>query len=182
MDPLSLTVGIITILGAGGTLAKGLGKIRALKHAPGILLALNNEVADIEILVREIDEVIRQHQEFDQRPINASICRALGNTRKTLLVVEKLIAYELTVINSVNGEVKLDRKSWLRSENRIRQLQEQMRNNKVDLSTALLGYSSYVSAGLPLSLFSISSNNNRLLLSSYFLFFSSIDQTREKAT
>jgi len=133
----SLTVGIITILGAGGTVGKGLGKIRALKHAPDTLLALNNEIADTEILVREIDEVIRQHQELDQRPISASICRALDKARESLLAFEKLIAYELTVINSVNGEVKLDRKSWLRSGNRMRQLQEQMRNNRVDLSAAL---------------------------------------------
>lgn len=100
-------------------------------------MALNNEIADTEILVREIDEVIRQHQELDQSPISASICRALDKARESLLAFEKLIAYELTVINSVNGEVKLDRKSWLRSGNRIRQLQEQMRNNRVDLSAAL---------------------------------------------
>ena len=44
MDPISLRASIIAILGAGGAIAKAMHKIRGLKHAPDVLLQLNNEV------------------------------------------------------------------------------------------------------------------------------------------
>ncbi len=144
MDPLSITASILTILGAGGQVAKGIAKIRALKYAPDILLALNNEIADIQYLVQDVNHVARQHEEAHETKFTASVCRALEKVRETLLATEQLIAYELTTIDSVNGLVKLDWKRWLRLEGKIRQLQERMRNNKVDLSTALVAQNSYV--------------------------------------
>jgi hypothetical protein len=145
MDPLSITASILTILGAGGQVAKGIAKIRALKYAPDILLALNNEIADIQYLVQDVNDVARQHEEVHETKFRASVCRALEKVRETLLATEQLIAYELTTIDSVNGLVKLDWKRWLRLEGKkIRQLQERMRNNKVDLSTALVAQNSYV--------------------------------------
>lgn len=144
MDPLSITASILTILGAGGQVAKGIAKIRALKYAPDILLALNNEIADIQYLVQDVNHVARQHEEVHETKFSASVCRALEKVRETLLATEQLIAYELTTIDSVNGLVKLDWKRWLRLEDNIRQLQERMRNNKVDLSTALVAQNSYV--------------------------------------
>ncbi len=144
MDPLSITASILTILGAGGQVAKGIAKIRALKFAPDILLALHNEIADIQYLVQDVNDVARQHEEVHETKFSASVCRALEKVRETLLATEQLIAYELTTIDSVNGLVKLDWKRWLRLEDNIRQLQERMRNNKVDLSTALVAQNSYV--------------------------------------
>jgi hypothetical protein len=144
MDPLSITASILTILGAGGQVAKGIAKIRALKYAPDILLALNNEIANIQYLVQDVNHVARQHEEVHETKFSASVCRALEKVRETLLATEQLIAYELTTIDSVNGLVKLDWKRWLRLEDNIRQLQERMRNNKVDLSTALVAQNSYV--------------------------------------
>lgn len=143
MDPLSVTVSILTILGAGGQVAKGVGKIRALNDAPDTLLAMNNEIADIQCLVQEIDDAGRQHEVHGTR-FSASVFRALEKVRETLLATEQLIAYELTTIDSMNGLVKLDWKRWLRLEDKIRQLQKRMRSNKIDLSTALVGQNSYV--------------------------------------
>lgn len=164
MDPLSITVSILTILGTGGQVAKGVGKIRALKDAPNILLAMNNEIADVHCLVQEIDDDTRQHEELHKEVhetrISASVCRALEKVKETLLASKQLIAYELTTIDSVNGLVKLDWKRWLRLEDKTRQLQERMSNNKVDLSTALVGQNSYVSNLLYISNVSVSNQSN----------------------
>lgn len=144
MDPLSITASILAILGAGGQVAKGFAKIRALKHSPDILLAMNNEIADIQYLVQDVNDVARQHEGVRETQNSASVCRALEKVRETLLATERVIAYELTVIDSINGLVKLDWKRWLRLEGKVRQLQERMRNNKLDLSTALVAQNSYV--------------------------------------
>lgn len=155
MDPLSVTISILTILGAGGQVAKGLGKIRALKDAPDTLLAMNNEIANIQCLVQEIDDAGRQHEVHGTR-FNASVFRALEKVRETLLATEQLIAYELTTIDSMNGLVKLDRKRWLRLEDKIRQLQKRMRNNKIDLSEALVRQNLYVYSCAQVSPLSVS--------------------------
>ena len=158
MDPLSISVGIVTILGAGGQVAKGLEKIRSLKYAPDVLLALNNEVSDIECLIHEIENIAWQHQKTNETPVSASICRALDRVKNSLLAFEKLIAYEFTIIDSYSGQVKLDRTRWLQLESKVKQLQEQMRNDKIDLSTALNSLNSYV---MNISLFPFSYDNHR---------------------
>ena len=108
MDTLSLTVGILTMLGVGGQVAKEFGKIRALKYAPRTLLAVNNGVAEIGCLINDIDDFPRQHEEVNKIPTRPRVCRALGRVRETLLALEELIACELATIDRTNGRVKLD--------------------------------------------------------------------------
>lgn len=47
MDPLSETASIIAIIQDSGAVGKGLKQIVTLRSAPDILLALNNEAADL---------------------------------------------------------------------------------------------------------------------------------------
>lgn len=61
MDPFSLAIGFLTLLKAGGTIGKGLQKIIALRKDPDILLALNNEIVDLQIVVQDVYDLLRQH-------------------------------------------------------------------------------------------------------------------------
>ena len=103
MDPLSISVGVLTILEARGQVCKGLKKLTALRSAPVAFLALNNEVADIQCMVQELHELGRQHQDAYGSAVSPSVCRALGEVKGTLLVLEQLVAYDLTMVNSNNG-------------------------------------------------------------------------------
>ena len=70
MDPLSLTASILTILGAGQTIAKGLDRMRKLNHAPDVLLHLSNEITDMYLLNGSVDELARwwtQHASTSER-------------------------------------------------------------------------------------------------------------------
>ena len=137
MDPFSITVGIMTILGAPSQVSKGLKLLTDLRNAPAALLALNNEVAEAQCMVQELHDLARQHQDTIGSVINPSVCRALENIQQTVLVLEQLIAYKLTKVDSRNGQIKLQRRAWLRSENKLRELQEQMRGNRINLAVAL---------------------------------------------
>lgn len=45
MEPLSIATGTLTLLGALGATATGLNKLASLRHAPGQILQLCNEVS-----------------------------------------------------------------------------------------------------------------------------------------
>lgn len=139
MDPLSVTASIIALFQAGGAVGKGLKKIANLRNAPDILLALNNEVADLHCLVENIDDVLRQHREIIGLEPIVSLCRALDRAKRTLLKLENMLAYKLTSIKCKDGELHpvLDRSSWLRLENSVQRLKDEIREDKVSLSSAL---------------------------------------------
>ena len=136
MDPLSLTASIIAIVGGGSTVAKGLKKILSARHLPDILLQLNNEVTDLQYIVQDINDLLQQ-QAQKHLPSYASLISALKFSKQTLLALESLIAYELTTVDSRDGQTRIDWISWLRVEPKIKRLKEDIRTDRVRLSSAL---------------------------------------------
>src|ERR1700684_4606827 len=60
MDPLSITVSVLSLAVAAQTTCESLGKLRSIfKTLPGRLHALNNEVADLEIVVNELPTLFK---------------------------------------------------------------------------------------------------------------------------
>lgn len=131
MDPLSITAGIIAVLGAGGKVAGGLSKIRGLRRAPDALLQLNNEVTDLQLLVQAIDELYRQNNETTaiQQEV---VCSTLERAKHTVLELEKLIAYTLTKETGVGTEV--DRVNWFRYHDRVKEMRDSLRCVRSDLN------------------------------------------------
>ena len=147
MDPFSLTVGILTLLSAGGTIGKTLNKIITLK-APDVLFALNNEVVDLQIVVQDVSNLLHQHSEISQAAPIKSVCFALDKSKRTLLELESLIAYELTTTTSKDNELRLDRFAWFRLEPKVLKLKNDIRDDRVRLSAALNVLSSSTSLGI----------------------------------
>ena len=147
MDPFSLTVGILTLLSAGGTIGKTLNKIITLK-APDVLFALNNEVVDLQIVVKDVSNLLEQHSEITQAAPISSICFALDKSKRTLLNLESLIAYELTTTTGKDNELRLDRSAWFRLEPKVLRLKNEIRDVRVRLSAALNILSSSTSLGI----------------------------------
>lgn len=142
MDPLSLTASIITVVGAGSAVNKGLKKILLARNLPDIVLQLNNEVTDIKYVVHDVDNLLRQHAQInldDRRPSQsqASLAWALERAKQTLLALESLIAYELTTVDSHDGRTKIDWISWLRVESKVKSLKDDVRTDRLRLSAAL---------------------------------------------
>ena len=97
MDPLSLTASIIAILGTGGAIAKGFVKIRGTRHAPVVLLQLNNEVSDLTLLVQAVDQQLQSYRSpMAPSTQDQVICKALERAKEVVLDLEKLIGYTLT--------------------------------------------------------------------------------------
>ena len=135
MDPISITASIIAVLGAGGTVAKGLNRIRRLNNAPEILLQLNNEVVDIHLVIRSVDELAQQ---WSQQPSTSERQRelvhaALSRTKDTVLELERLIAYILT--KETDTGAKVDRLAWIMNMERIREMKNKIRAARDNLNS-----------------------------------------------
>ena len=140
MDPLSLTASLLAILGAGGAIAKGLNKIRNLKDAPAVLLQLNNEVTDLHILIRGVDELYNQRGDsinISQRDI---IYSTLARAKEALLELEQLISYRWT--KETNNGVEVDRSVWIRAQTKMKETKDRIRNVRTDLNGAWVVISS----------------------------------------
>jgi len=75
MDPLSIIASTIAI---AAPVAAGLQKLRDSHHAKTDLLLLANEVAEIVLLLQELDQVLQQqNQSAESRP-NPRLLQTLG--------------------------------------------------------------------------------------------------------
>ena len=135
MDPLSITAGILAILGAGGKVGNGLKKIIALKHAPDALLALNNEVTDVQIAVQDVDDLLRRYTDLSKTQIPIIVIRSLQQTKKTVLLVECFIAYDLTTIEA--GRQRVDKSEWFQATSKVQDLKTKLQADKSSLLLSL---------------------------------------------
>ena len=132
MDPLSLTASILAVVGAGARLAQGLDKLIALRGAPDELLALNNEVSDLRLVLSKL-----QDTEYEEHWEASSAANLLTRARRKLLEVEELIEYRLTTVDRLTGESKIDWVGWLRERSQVLRLQRDIKTIKNSLSTSL---------------------------------------------
>jgi hypothetical protein len=137
MDPLAISASLLTLLGSGGQIGKGLGKLIVLRNAPDAFLALNKEVADLHRLLQEMDDVGRQYEQVPGSQLPSIILTALEKAKETLLDMERLITYGLSKITDIDGRVQLDRSAWLQASSDIRRLKQRIRDDRTNVSTAL---------------------------------------------
>ena len=157
MEPLSATASILTILGTGGAIAKGLETLRNLKRAPDVLSALNNEVNDAHHLINDVDDLLRKARDQVAHECPASFVRSLERMRSITLDLEEFIAYSLTTFsnNSTETFVRVDRSAYIRAEKRIQTLKDAIRTERVALASSLSLLSTFVFAyNTPLSVYS----------------------------
>ncbi|MCJ1399992.1 hypothetical protein MMC11_003195 [Xylographa trunciseda] len=137
MDPLSATVSIIALIGAGGSVAKGLRKIVSLKDAPDELQQLNHEVSAVCMIVSTIKECCTYRQ--DHSPVvNAEsnyVATTLQRAKDFVLELEVFVAHDLTKVVA-NGD-RVDRFAWLRAGGKVGKLKDRLRDIKADLGVAV---------------------------------------------
>ena len=140
MDPLSLTGSIIAILGMTGTVGKGLQKVRQLRKAPETLLQLNNEITDLYLLVRAVDDLYRQHDDSTSVSQQEVVCAVLERTKSAVLELEMVIAYRLTKETGRGNEIDLfawARASHSKMKNTIRNIRSNLNAVWIEVNNRL---------------------------------------------
>ena len=134
MDPLSLTASLLAILGAGGAIAKGLNQIRRLKHAPNVLLQLNNEIVDLHLLIRVVDELYHQHSDSTRASQHTIIFNILIRAKEALLELEQLISYDWT--RETDHGIEIRRTVWMNAQKKVAETTSKIRSVRTNLNGA----------------------------------------------
>lgn len=129
MEPLSVTASVLAVLGAARRLSKGVGLLKAAKHAPESLDDLLLQLSDIEEVLQAIQDV-----SIEPSTVSPGITRVLGRTKAKFVEMESLIQYTLT---EAGESGKVDRWQWLRKRDEVEKLQRQLDALRNDL-TALI--------------------------------------------
>ena len=138
MDPLSLTASIIAIVGIGGQAAKAVRKLASLKDAPDLLLALNNELSDLRVVVLAIQDVFQKQQSrATEARVDASVVNSLRQTKETVLKLEALYDRLDTLASWSSWSTPLHKATWLREQKRVRMVQEDLGNVRLKLAATL---------------------------------------------
>jgi hypothetical protein len=138
MDPLSITISILTVLEIGTKASKGLhAVISTWKGAPPAIYALYNEVSDLNLVLDHIDAaghaLAAKGTKYD-----AHFADALDDhLRQARLVLSQLdeLARELKELSSVKKKYK-----WLFRQSEVAHLQHQLRDIRSRMSDLLTAY------------------------------------------
>ena len=138
MDPLSITVSAIALVGAVEALGKSLRALGKLTTANGELLALLNEIEALKGLLLEIGWAVRDAQGANGLPQSqlSSILELLSHTKSTLLELDQLVHYRLIQPQRHGREVKVARVSWLKERAVVKELQDRLQSDVLNLSVA----------------------------------------------
>ncbi|KAL8785739.1 MAG: hypothetical protein Q9213_003206 [Squamulea squamosa] len=90
----------------------------------------------------ELKELDQRYKEIQNSRLSASFYRQLEKTEKTLLDLDKFIAYKLTKTDSHGAQLAVDRSVWLRSEKKIDRFRIRVRECKADLVSTVMSINS----------------------------------------
>lgn len=134
MDPLSITASIITLLGTAEVASKSLKRITSLKGAPALVFALNNEVSELRLTLKEIEVILsyKANSTPIKKYLDSGAHPIIASARSKLLALEELIHMRLT-----RPDGTLDKVAWLRVEAKVSRLQKDLRHISQKLATVL---------------------------------------------
>ncbi|KAK0711869.1 ankyrin repeat-containing domain protein [Lasiosphaeris hirsuta] len=129
MDPFSITVGVVSLLGAVGATTKIVGRLIHLADAPQELFQLSNELQDFEVTVAKMDLVITK----------------LANEEGSApLLQDHLIKnYAETAGMDQPSKIMFSKRSWVGKQRQVKKLQEEIRRLREQISAELIAASSW---------------------------------------
>lgn len=138
MDPFSISVSVLGILGAAQQAVKGVGKLRSLKHAKEDFSSLLNELADIQTILTQVTHL---SYDLDARASDGpvvSLKSLLKRASDQLLELNKLVQHDLSKPKPEDERgVRIDRLGWTLNESRVQSIQRQLTTTRSNIATAL---------------------------------------------
>ncbi|KAL8689868.1 MAG: hypothetical protein Q9218_004556 [Villophora microphyllina] len=135
-EVLGIAASVMTLLKTSRTVADGITRLTSLRHAPDVLLALNNEAADLQLVLEDLTALPQRFTDKLPETINLSFLREVERAKSVLAGLENLIAYRLTKFSGKTGRLSVDRSQWLWVYHKIPQALQDVRDCRLKLVAA----------------------------------------------
>ena len=142
MDPLTITTGILAILGAAAKADQGLRKLLALRGASDQLLQLLNEVNDLRAVLADIQQTldIRSRDQSAGAIITQTLPALCSQVQRSTNELEKLIATCLDEGRQSDkgaSAQKVKKMRWILANEKMKDIQNDIREGRLKLSMAI---------------------------------------------
>jgi hypothetical protein len=141
MDPLSITAAVVSFLSFSGSCAKHLRRlIHAANHAPDEILAMSNEISDINLILNDIENTNRTIETSGAQgqaspDLNSALSEQLVIARSKIVQLEALSSK--LFIRLPNGTMEFQRYAWVRKRSKAISSQRDLRKVKRSLDLLL---------------------------------------------
>lgn len=136
MDPLSLTAGILAVIGAAKVVVEGLQRLNSYRKAPQEILGLLSDVTELHIFLEGVGLVIEHYQSVRCTPNIRSLTEHVGKAGQKVHDIKCLLDSPFFRDSRLNDRNKA-RIVWLQNKNKVKRLQIELRAIRVDLGTTL---------------------------------------------
>lgn len=144
MDPLSIAANVIAVASLAAKVCASLSELRSLcKRLPGRLHAVNNEVADLQLVLSQVALLLEERATLPESNYSA-IPHLLRQARIKLGEITSII-HDLTATCLRSKVALLGARAWQREQGRLQELQDDIRTVKSSLNIMLGASNSYVS-------------------------------------
>ena len=138
-DVLSFAASIIAVLGAAEGVAKTLSRIRSIRNAPDELLALTNEVSDLQIILSDVQGYVRTTQapQISQEHLQ-HLSKFVNRAKEKLLQLDELVHYKVLKPQSSPDKIKVSKREWLMAVKTIDKFRQSLRDIRLNIVTHMM--------------------------------------------
>ena len=134
MDPLSIIASTVAI---ATPVAVGLQKLRDSRHAKTDLLLLANEVAEIVLLLQELDQVLQQQNQSAELRPNPRLLQTLDATKSKLTELSNQMSEWDTRPSSQATTTKSRPLIWITINSKVKLFKDELQRIRFQLMTVL---------------------------------------------
>jgi hypothetical protein len=149
-DPLSLTASVIAIATAAAHISRAISRMRGLKQMPAGVYALKNEVADLEVVLRQVGHALKQRTlvpDIDLEDLKKILTRTNDHLAELAKALERIAA----ACDGGEGIKAIGRFAvWWKEKGHFKTLKDEIRGARETL-TMMLGASNSCVSFSPLS-------------------------------
>ena len=145
-DPLSLVASIIAVIGAAETIATFISKGKILRNAPDELLALNNEVSDLTVTLRNIEQSIslnKTESSVVPQEVLQHTSILIDRAKHRLHEIDHLIYHRLLKSGSFEGDYKVFRVRWVRVKSEVESHRAALRDIRQNIVLQIMVINTY---------------------------------------
>jgi hypothetical protein len=142
MDPLSITVSVLTLTSA---VAACLNRLRTFQEAPKEIHSLFDEVNDLRIVIQEADKSLRQQDlpsiYRSSAPLSSetviNLSTLLSRAKVKLVDLEEILNDKLLIGNAKSGKFKYARTAWLKNKSTVESIGKDLVGIKINIMTVM---------------------------------------------